>query len=56
MVPTGFRYHPQQDMIDIGGHGFTTRNKYRDALRNPKVAFVFDDIVSVNPRQARGLA
>jgi len=23
VVPTGFRYNPQQDTIDIGGHGFT---------------------------------
>ena len=49
VVPTGFRYNPQQDTIDIGGDGFTTSKKYRDALRHPKVAFVVDDIVPSTP-------
>ena len=49
MVPTAFRYNPGPDSIDIGGHDFAKRKKYRDVLRNPKVALVIDDIASVNP-------
>jgi pyridoxamine 5'-phosphate oxidase family protein len=55
VVPTGFRYNQQHDTIDVGGHDFTTRKKYRDVLRNPKVAFVIDDLVSVSPWRVRGI-
>ena len=41
--------------IDIGGHDFAKRKKYRDVLKNPKVAFVVDDIASVNPWRVRGI-
>jgi pyridoxamine 5'-phosphate oxidase family protein len=56
VMPVGFRYNPTEDSIDVGGHsGFAKRKKYRDVLANPKVAFVVDDIVSVNPWQVRGI-
>jgi pyridoxamine 5'-phosphate oxidase family protein len=55
VVPTSFRYNQAQDTIDVGGHDFATRKKYRDALRNPKVAFVVDDIASVSPWRVRGI-
>jgi pyridoxamine 5'-phosphate oxidase family protein len=55
VVPTSFRYNPDHDTIDIGGHDFAKRKKYRDVLGNPKVAFVVDDIASVNPWRARGI-
>jgi pyridoxamine 5'-phosphate oxidase family protein len=55
VVPTAFRYNPDQDTIDIGGHDFAKRKKYRDVLTNPKVAFVVDDIASVNPWRVRGI-
>jgi len=55
VVPTSFRYNETHDSIDIGGHDFATRKKYRDALRNPKVAFVVDEIVSVSPWRVRGI-
>jgi quercetin dioxygenase-like cupin family protein len=46
----GFRYNPDEDAIEIGGHsGFARRKKYRDVSHNPRVAFVVDDVVSVNP-------
>ena len=49
VVPVAFRYNPDRDTIDIGGHDFAKRKKYRDVRRNPKVAFVVDDLKSVNP-------
>ena len=56
VVPVGFRYNPVEDAIDIGGHsGFARRKKYRDVSRNPRVAFVVDDVVSVNPWRVRGI-
>jgi pyridoxamine 5'-phosphate oxidase family protein len=55
VVPTNFRYNPQHDTIDIGGHGFATRKKYRDALRHPQVAFVVDDLDSGSPWRVRGI-
>ena len=56
VVPVGFRYNPQQDAIEIGGHsGFARRKKYRDVLTNSRVAFVVDDVVSVKPWTVRGI-
>lgn len=55
VVPVGFRYNPDTDTIDIGGHDFAQRKKWRDVQQNPRVAVVIDDIVSVNPWTVRGL-
>jgi pyridoxamine 5'-phosphate oxidase family protein len=55
VVPVSFRYNPDQDTIDIGGHDFASRKKYRDVRRNPRVAFVVDDLRSVNPWVPRGI-
>jgi pyridoxamine 5'-phosphate oxidase family protein len=55
VVPVGFRYNPEYDTIDIGGHGFAKRKKYRDVQQNPRVAFVVDDLVSVSPWRPRFL-
>jgi pyridoxamine 5'-phosphate oxidase family protein len=44
VVPVGFRYNPELDTIDIGGHDFAKRKKYRDVQNNPWVAFVVDDL------------
>ena len=56
VVPVAFRYNPETETIDIGGHdGFAKRKKWRDVQSNPKVAVVIDDIVSVNPWKVRGI-
>jgi len=55
VVPVGFRYNPELDTIDIGGHDFAKRKKYRDVQRNPRVAFVVDDLASVSPWRVRGI-
>jgi len=55
VVPVGFRYNPDQDTIDVGGHDFSKRKKFRDVQSNPRVAIVIDDIVSVNPWTVRGI-
>ena len=45
VVPVGFRYNPETDTIDIGGHNFATSKKYREAIRHGRVAFVVDDVL-----------
>lgn len=59
VVPVGFRYNPDYDTIDIGGHNIVSTKKYRDALRHGRVAFVVDDVLSPwKPRfvEVRGTA
>jgi pyridoxamine 5'-phosphate oxidase family protein len=55
VVPVAFRYNPDQDTIDIGGHDFAKRKKFRDVQQEPRVAFVVDDVASFNPWRARGI-
>lgn len=55
VVPVGFRYNPELDTIDIGGHDFARRKKYRDVQHNPRVAFVVDDLASITPWRPRGI-
>lgn len=56
VVPVSFRYNDEQDAIEIGGHGgFARRKKYKDIQNNPRVAFVVDDVPSVDPWRARGI-
>src|SRR3984893_6940714 len=55
VVPVSFRYNPDNDTIDVGGHGFAHRKKYRDVQRNPRVAIVIDDLASVDPWRPRML-
>jgi pyridoxamine 5'-phosphate oxidase family protein len=55
VVPLAFRYNPEHDTIDISGHDFARRKKWRDVHKNPKVALVVDDLASVQPWRPRGI-
>jgi pyridoxamine 5'-phosphate oxidase family protein len=55
VVPVSFSYNRELDTIDIGGHRFGTRKKYRDVQQNPWAALVVDDLVSRNPWTVRML-
>jgi pyridoxamine 5'-phosphate oxidase family protein len=44
VVPVGFRYNPEHETIDIGGHNFASSKKYREAVRHGRIAFVVDDV------------
>ena len=55
VVPLSFRYNPDEDTIDVGGHNFTQRKKYRDVQRNRRVAIVVDDLASIDPWRPRML-
>ncbi len=45
VVPVGFRYNPETDTIDIGGHGMAQSKKWHDVRRHPRAAFVVDDVL-----------
>jgi pyridoxamine 5'-phosphate oxidase family protein len=45
VVPVSFRYNPEHESIDIGGHNIVSTKKYRDAIRYGRVAFVVDDVL-----------
>ena len=45
VVPVGFRYNPEHDTIDIGGHNIVPTKKFRDALVHGRIAFVVDDVL-----------
>jgi pyridoxamine 5'-phosphate oxidase family protein len=56
VVPVGFRYNSDLDMIDINGHSIAQSKKYRDVARTGRAAFVVDDLVSVDPWTPRMLS
>ncbi len=45
VVPLAFRYNPETDTIDLGGHNIAGTKKYRDALRYGRMALVVDDVL-----------
>ncbi len=51
--PVGFRYNPDLDVIEIGGHDLSQSKKYRNLRDNPRVAFVIDDVLP--PWRPRGV-
>jgi pyridoxamine 5'-phosphate oxidase family protein len=55
VVPVGFRLGPEDDAIEIGGHGFRSSKKWRDLEASPRVAFVVDDLEQVDPWTPRGI-
>jgi len=55
VVPVGFRFDTDAQAIVVGGHNLGRTKKFRDASRNPHVAFVVDDLVSTDPWVVRGI-
>jgi pyridoxamine 5'-phosphate oxidase family protein len=53
VVPVSFSYNAELGTIDIGGHNFGARKKFRDVQRNPWAAIVVDDVVSTEPWTVR---
>ena len=54
-VPVGFRYNAELGTIDIGGHALGQTRKFHDVQAEPRVAFVVDDLASVDPWTPRGI-
>jgi pyridoxamine 5'-phosphate oxidase family protein len=53
--PVGFTVNDALGTIDIFGFNLAKSKKYRNVKANPKVAFVVDDLASVNPWVVRGV-
>ncbi|HSM55800.1 MAG TPA: hypothetical protein VK879_06550 [Candidatus Sulfomarinibacteraceae bacterium] len=48
-------YDAEADAINIGGHSFAESKKFWNAQDNPRVAFVVDDLASIEPWRPRGI-
>ncbi|MBF6327324.1 PPOX class F420-dependent oxidoreductase [Nocardia transvalensis] len=53
--PVGFRYNESLGTIDIGGHNLGASQKFRNLAKHDRVAFVVDDIESLDPWEVRCL-
>jgi pyridoxamine 5'-phosphate oxidase family protein len=53
--PVGFRYNHRAGTIDIGGFNMASSRKFRNVADNGRVAFVVDDIASIDPWWVRCL-
>jgi pyridoxamine 5'-phosphate oxidase family protein len=53
--PVSFQYNAEFDSIDIGGFGMGGSRKFRNLRTNDRVAFVVDDVASVDPWRVRCL-
>jgi pyridoxamine 5'-phosphate oxidase family protein len=53
--PVSFRYNPATGTIDIGGHQMGASRKFHNVETNEQVAFVVDDVVSLDPWRVRGV-
>lgn len=53
--PVGFTYNAETGTIDIRGWNLARSRKYRNLRDNDQVAFVVDDLASVQPWTARGI-
>lgn len=56
VMPVGVFYDPEVEALVVGSAGrMAESKKFRDARRHPEVAFVIDDLASVDPWMPRGL-
>ena len=53
VVPVGYRF--DGSVITFGGANLARSLKFRNLMANEKVAFVVDDLVSVDPWRVRGV-
>jgi len=51
--PVGFGYNDETGAIDIAGRGMARSRKFRNVAANGQVAFVIDDVASVQPWRPR---
>jgi pyridoxamine 5'-phosphate oxidase family protein len=54
-TPVGFYYNPRRQTIDIGGRDMANSQKFKNVARDERVAFVVDDIASLEPWRVRCL-
>jgi pyridoxamine 5'-phosphate oxidase family protein len=55
VVPVGWSFDRDREVIEVGGHDFARTKKYRDVARHGRGAIVIDDLASVDPWRPRGI-
>lgn len=55
VVPVTFQFDAAAGVFEVGGRGLGKSKKFRDLRQNPKVAFVVDDLATVQPWAPRGI-
>lgn len=55
VVPVGWSYDPEHDVIEVGGRDLAGTKKYRDVQASGRAAIVIDDLASVDPWRPRGI-
>ncbi len=53
--PVGFTYDPSHGTIDIAGFSMSTSQKFKNVIKEPRVALVVDDVLSTDPWRVRCL-
>jgi pyridoxamine 5'-phosphate oxidase family protein len=53
--PVSFAVDPDTGTVEVGGQAMRTSRKFANVRSNPQVAFVVDDVASVDPWVARGV-
>lgn len=53
--PVGFYHNAALETIDMARRDMANSQKFKNVTRSPKVAFVVDDIASINPWRVRCL-
>lgn len=53
--PVSVHLGPDGATIDIVGKALTRTQKWRNVIRDPRVAFIVDTVISVQPPEARGI-
>jgi pyridoxamine 5'-phosphate oxidase family protein len=53
--PVGFAWNPETSTIDIHGFKMAASRKFRNVAANGRVAFVVDDLPSIDPWRVRCL-
>ena len=54
VIPLTYTFNEDEDAIDVGGLDFGSGKKWRDLGKNPKAAFLVDDVIGP-PRRARAI-
>jgi pyridoxamine 5'-phosphate oxidase family protein len=55
VVPVGFSYNAELDVIEVSGRNFEETKKFRDVWDSGRAAIVVDDLASLDPWHPRGV-
>ncbi|MBF6081312.1 PPOX class F420-dependent oxidoreductase [Nocardia cyriacigeorgica] len=53
--PVGMHLADDAQTIEVLGHQLAATQKWRNVQRNPQVAFIVDEVLSIDPPRARGI-